>query len=136
MMKVVLDTNVLISATFWIGDSHKIARRGMDRSIDCFISPLTLVEYTRILRRDFDLNDERIQQNTDAILSFVTVTAAAEPINLVTEDPDDNHILEAGRSCRANYIITRDRHLLKFREFEQATIVTPGEFVQMVEKRP
>lgn len=53
MKKAVLDTNVLISATFWPGPSYQITVLAIQQKIQCFTSPEILEEYARILERDF-----------------------------------------------------------------------------------
>ena len=48
-MKVVLDTNVLISATFWEGDSSKIVKKVEDKEIELILSKDILDEFKSVL---------------------------------------------------------------------------------------
>jgi len=45
-MKVVLDTNVLVSATFWKGDSFRIVELTDKKKINCSMSKETIAEYS------------------------------------------------------------------------------------------
>ena len=48
-MRVVLDTNVLISATFWNGDSNRILHKVEHKEIEMVMSQETLAEFVRVL---------------------------------------------------------------------------------------
>lgn len=53
-------------------------------------------------------------------------------INLVTDDPSDNRILECVLAAECDYIITGDKHLLKIKHFYGVSIVTPDGFLKMI----
>ncbi|MDO8428166.1 MAG: putative toxin-antitoxin system toxin component, PIN family [Candidatus Diapherotrites archaeon] len=74
MIKVVLDTNILISATFWKGNPYKVFNLVLERKIQGNITLEILEEYSKVLKRDFQLGEEEIQKRTERILeSFTTV---------------------------------------------------------------
>lgn len=129
MINVVLDTNVLISATFWKGPSNEITIMAAKQKINCFTSIEILEEYARILKRDFKQEDRQIEEKVKGILLFSKIVKPSTRINAVKEDPDDNKILETAIEVKADYIISGDKHLLKIKEFEGIKIVKAKEFL-------
>lgn len=59
-MKVVLDTNVLVSATFWKGNSEKIIDKVENKEVELVISKELIDEYKEVINRD-----ENNGQNTE-----------------------------------------------------------------------
>ena len=51
-MKITVDTNVLISATFWHGASEKIIIKAENKEIDLVLSKKIVSEYTEVLNSD------------------------------------------------------------------------------------
>ncbi|MBU0757386.1 MAG: putative toxin-antitoxin system toxin component, PIN family [Nanoarchaeota archaeon] len=65
-MRVTVDTNVLISATFWKGDSFKIIEMAEKQEIELVLSQEILDEYEEILKRDEMLSkvvDKNLKRN-------------------------------------------------------------------------
>jgi uncharacterized protein len=54
-------------------------------------------------------------------------------LDIVGEDPDDNRVLECAVTGEANYVVTGDRHLLKFGSIEGIPILTTRQFMDIVE---
>ncbi len=54
-------------------------------------------------------------------------------LNVITDDPDDNRVLECAVKGHVDYIVTGDRHLLKLSAYEAIPIVTVREFLDTVE---
>ena len=54
-------------------------------------------------------------------------------LHVITEDPDDNRVLECAAKGNADYIVTGDRHLLKLGSYEAIPIVTVRQFLDAVE---
>ena len=131
-IRVTLDTNVLISGTFWRGYSFKILSLVHKGLIDCYLSNDILKEYYRII-----FSDEIITKNSfykfltlkiilfDAFLVFPN-----EKLNIIIEDPDDNKILECAISSNSHFIITQDKHLLKIKTIKEIKIITPEDFLK------
>ena len=135
MIKITLDTNVLISGTFWTGKSFKIMKLIDEKKIICVLSKKILEEYYKILKSDEII--EKIKKK-DLLISkiaekIITNSLIVEPkikLNIIKEDPDDNKILECAKTGKVDYIITNDNHLLKIKGFEGIKIVKPEEFLK------
>lgn len=133
-MKVTLDTNVLISATFWTGNSFKIIKLIDDKKIQCILSEEIIEEYNRIANSDEII--EKVENKSlivskvvENVISDSLIVIPALKLN-VTEDPDDNKILECAVEGEVDYIISQDNHLLKLKEYKGIKILTPKEFLE------
>jgi len=133
LIKVVLDTNVYISSIFWEGGNpHKIVEKAMDGKISVYISKQIVEELERVLRADFKEPEEAVQRQVNLIIRYARSVEPREKIPIVKEDPEDNKIIECGVCCRAEYIITGDKHLLRLKEFRGIKIVSPKEFIDIL----
>lgn len=51
-------------------------------------------------------------------------------VNIITEDPSDNRILECAQVGRSEYLVTRDKHLLKLKNFGPTKILLAADFLE------
>jgi len=131
-MRVVLDTNVLISATLWDESvSQKLLFELINSGCEIFVSAEILAEYQRVLKRDFGYADKNICLIINKILRFSSLVVRLEKIELVKDDPEDDKIVSCAVSSSSDYIITYDKHLLRLREFKWGRILTPDEFLRL-----
>ena len=138
-MKLVLDTNVLVSGTFWTGDSYKIIKKIDLNEIVLVLSKELIEEYSETINSDeimekAESKDLIINATVKRIFSSAIIVFPQEKLNVVKEDSDDNRILECAVEGKVNYIISQDNHLLKLREFQEIKILTPEEFLKIIEK--
>jgi len=129
--RVVLDTNVLISAIFFGGKPRKILEKAIRGEIRLCISEPMLEELSGVLRRSkFDTSLERVQIILTELTGIADFVNPSEIIRLVLEDPDDNRILECAVEAKASYIITGDFHLLKLSRYRDIEIVNAFTFLE------
>lgn len=128
-MKIVLDTNILISATLWNGSvAQKTLFKLIEDDAKIYISKEIILEYENVLVRDFNYSKEEVNNIVKIILKFTTLTIPKEKIRVVKEDPADDKIIECALEILADYIITYDKHLLKLLTYKNIKIITPEEF--------
>jgi putative PIN family toxin of toxin-antitoxin system len=133
-LRVVFDTNVYVSL-FTSPEStiFPIWGHALKGSYDLFISRAIANEVGRILRDEFFWN------NADITRRIKFLTRVAEPVtpnfipNIIPEDPPDNHIFACAVEAKANLIVTRDLDLLRRKSYEGIGIVTPIDFLHMLE---
>ncbi|MCD4666521.1 putative toxin-antitoxin system toxin component, PIN family [archaeon] len=138
MIKVTPDTNILVSGTFWSGDSFKIMNLIDKKIVQSILSKEIIKEYNKILHSDEII--EKVE-NKDLIISKVIQkvimnSIIVEPkrrINVVKDDPDDDKIIEVAVEGKSDYIVSQDKHLLKIKQFEDIKIITPKEFLEIFE---
>lgn len=127
-MIVTFDTNVLLSATLWDGSvAQKLLFDLIKQNVKIYSSTEILSEYQEILKRDFDFSDEDIAEILEKVLAFVTLVNPTMKIDIVTEDLDDNPIIECALESNSKYIITYDKHLLNLKEYQRIRIIRPEE---------
>ena len=139
-MKITVDTNVLISATFWDGDSQKIIELVEKKKVALILSPVILKEYAEVIQyKDIQ---EKIQKKNlilkHSVLKIAQISLIVEPdqkLSIVKNDPDDNIILECALAGEVDYIISQDKHLLTLKEFSGIKIVDPKEFLGIISQK-
>jgi putative PIN family toxin of toxin-antitoxin system len=131
MLKVVLDTNVLISAILFGGKPRQILEKAIRGEIRLCLSEPILEELKGVLQRSkFDYSPEMIQFILTELTGIADVVNPSEMIDLVLEDPDDNRILECAVEAGANYIITGDIHLLKLSRYRNIGVLNAAAFLE------
>ena len=139
-MKITLDTNVLISATFWHGDSDKIIEKVESKEIELVLSKEIIEEFAKVLKYK-DIQEKiknknlEMKRTVEKIISISKIVEPLEKINIIKEDPDDNKILECAKSGKVDFIVSNDNHLLKLKEFENIKIITPKTFVEIIKRK-
>jgi uncharacterized protein len=126
---VVLDTNSLISASYWFGNSKKIIDYVLDKKIFAYSSNELLSEYRDSIMRDFG---ETIETSKKRTAFFESILQLIQPTQRVftCEDKDDNKVLEVAVCANADFIVSGDKHLLKMNQFEGIKIVTAHQFME------
>ena len=133
--RVVIDTNIYISAIFWNGKPREVIDLGRDGKITIF-TPLDIEnEIAGKLRTTFKLAEEDVNQ---ILLDFSTFTLPIrinKQLIVVQDDPGDNKFIECALECKANYIISGDTHLLNLKEYEGIKIIKSSEFLKVFYKQ-
>ena len=130
-MKLVLDTNVLISGIFFSGPPCEILKAWQNGLVQIALSPEILEEYHRVLGR---LTERFPSINAAPILNVITANAEivqGETLpTQVCEDPDDDKFLACALSANSTVIISGDKHLLKISGYQDITVFRPRDFIE------
>ncbi len=137
-MKVVLDTNVFISA-FLSADSppDRIVRAWRRGDFELITSAPLLYELTTVLARPhiatrLGWTPEERAFTIAALREAATTVLPTKTIDAIPSDPSDNRILEAAVTAQADYIVSGDQDLLNLQEFQGIQIVTPARFLAIL----
>jgi putative PIN family toxin of toxin-antitoxin system len=132
-MRVVLDTNVLLSALAFPGSKpDQVLQRVRRGEVELFLSPFILAELERILRDKFRFTKRQTDERMNVIRRLATLVEPTDRIALVTAKDDDNRILECALAARADYLVTGDKeHLLPLRSLGTTQIVTPAALLEL-----
>lgn len=131
VFKVVVDTNIYISAIFWNGKPRKVIDLGRDGKILIFTSMDIENEITEKLKTKFKLADEEVNQILLDLSTFAMPVEVNKQVLVVHDDPDDNKFVECALECRADYIVSGDRHLLNLKGYEGIQILSASEFLKI-----
>ena len=134
-MRVVLDTNILVSDRIAHGNENRVLRLAAAGRFELYLSKVTLDEFASVMPRKFnwDLQAQVLQ----AITEFRQVATVIDPPSsghALTGHPPDDRILDCVAAAEADFLVTGDRrHLLPLRTFGNARIVTAAEFLEELE---
>lgn len=131
-IKVVLDTNIYISAIMFGGNPNKVLKLARVRQIKVFISAQILLEISEKLHKKFKLSEEDVAKILKGISKITELVQSRIKLDVVKEDSSDNKFLECAVVADSDYIITGDKHLLKLKRFEEVKIVTPADFLKIL----
>jgi len=132
-IKIVFDTNILISSTLWDGSvSQKLLFKLIEQDAVIFSSTEILEEYQEILKRDFNYSNEEVADIMKKVLQFITLVNPCIKVNVIKEDADDNKIIECALEGKADYILSYDKHLLSLKEYQEIKIIRPEEFIGLI----
>ena len=130
-MRVVLDSNILISAINYGGIPRDIYNLGKYKLIDIIISEPILKETSGVLERKFHYSHEITTLISSELMGSSIVVNPTKRIDEIKDDPSDNKFLEAAISGNADYIISGDKHLLNLKKYTSIKIVIPAEFLEI-----
>ncbi len=125
MLRVVLDTNVLVSALVFGGVPRDVYHLAVTEQWLAVTSPALLVELQGVLLTKFRYPLDLVERITS---EYKTLSLLVEPtvtVSAISEDPDDDRVLECAVSGRAEAVISGDRHLLALGSFRGIPILTP-----------
>lgn len=136
-MRVVADTNVMVSAMLWIGTPHTILMAAEDARLTLCVSPALLQELEGVLQRPkFSLRLRELQiRPTELTAGYARIAHVVLPrhvIHLITTDPADNQVLACALTAHAKYIVSGDSDLLRLRSYKRLSILSPSAFVRDV----
>ena len=127
--KIVIDTNNLISALGWGGNSRDLIRKVIDKEYEFIISIDILEELKRVLDYPkFKFSEEQKRKFLEIIFKISTVMDTKLKLD-VCDDEKDNIFLECAIEGKADYIISGDDDLLRLKKFRNVKIVSVKEFL-------
>ncbi len=135
-LKVVLDTNVLISALLFQGKLSKLLLPLKKGSYVLLFSEDTLSELIKVLHYPkFALTEEEIDYLLQfEILPYSKIVEVIFKLDKeICGDKEDQKFLELAISGKADYIVSGDNDLLEIKEFKKIKIISPAEFLKLLE---
>lgn len=136
MKRIVLDTNVLVSALLFKGCLAGFVDLWREGEIVPIISRETFTELQDVLHYPkFALAEDEIQAIVeDEILPFFEVVDVKEVVTGDCRDPYDDQFLSVAVNSGAACIVTGEKDLLDLGKYRGIRIVTPQEFLASLER--
>lgn len=126
-MRIVLDTNILISAYVFPGGSPEtVYRMVLDGAVELVTTRPLLAEFGRILETKFGWDAGRAEEAVRQVGRLSVVVEPDEKLAVIPSDPADDAVLEAAVAGGAEYIVSGDKHILGLASFRSIAILDPA----------
>ncbi len=134
-MRVVLDSNVIVSGFNYSGSEAQVLALVAQRSFDLILSEFLLAEVQRVLLHKLDWSYDRAAVALAELKDRASIIDPPRFVSLIEVEHGDNRILECAVHASADYLVTGDRkHLLPVGELEGVRIVRAPEFLRILER--
>jgi putative PIN family toxin of toxin-antitoxin system len=123
MVRVVVDTNILVSALINHGKPRILVLKLLEEHT-VILSRQMLAELADVLTRDkFAVKTSQVDTFLAILVRKSKIVTPSSRFKVISEDPDDDVVLNTAYTGKAEYIVTGDRHLLALKEFKRTKIV-------------
>lgn len=128
MIRVVLDTNIIVSAVLTKGSPKAIFDLALSRQIAWFVSEPILAEYQMVLAYPrLKISQANIRKTMWAVKKYAQIIDPSFKVEAATDEAD-NRFLECAQSARANFLVTGNlRHYPA--SWKYTKVVSPAEFL-------
>jgi putative PIN family toxin of toxin-antitoxin system len=139
-MRLVLDTNTVISALLWKGvPHHLLVSVRVRRDITLHTSVRLLAELADVLARSklstaVLATAEQPEALFKRYVGLVRIHAPAVVVPVVAADPDDDHVLACALDARADAIVSGDSHLLRLKAYQGVPILGAAAALRLIAK--
>jgi putative PIN family toxin of toxin-antitoxin system len=130
-MRLVLDTNVVVSALLWNGKPRQLLNAAREGRVDLFTSVPLLEELTAVLeRRKFETKIAASEQAIDALVdryAELSKVLKLEPTERIAADPDDDVVIGTALAAKADWIVSGDAHLVDLKAYQGIRILAAAD---------
>jgi putative PIN family toxin of toxin-antitoxin system len=135
MVRVVIDTNVLVSALITDGKPRKLVLELLDKHI-VILSRQMFVELADVISRDkFTLTSSQVDRFVSSLVRMSKMVPDNARFKVLSEDPDDDIVLNTAYSGRVEFIVTGDQHLLALCQFKKTKIVNVTQMQDILKEK-
>jgi len=138
--KIILDTNIIVSAAIAKGYSRKIAKSILFEKelFEICVTQDILKEYERVstynrIQKKYPEFKQNIFEIIAALNDLSIIYLPKKKFQII-KDITDNKFLDLAYEAKADYLITGNRNDFFITQFEQTKIVTPKEFCELYEQ--
>lgn len=138
-MRLVLDTNVALSAA--LGDSapRRLIELAAEGAIELFSSAELLAEFSEVLQRKHILHrfERKRQSAPEALALYEALIETIRPASIAptASDPDDDAVLACALAAGVDAIVSGDRSLRNLKSFHRIPILSPADALAAVTAR-
>ena len=131
-MRVVLDTNILVSGLLWRGAPYRCLLAVQAGLANLVLSPPILEELRAVLVTKFRHAATDADEAIGLILSVAELVEISGEFRVVLDDPDDDKFVETAQAGRADLIVSGDHHLLALGSTAGVPVITAREFLDQL----
>jgi putative PIN family toxin of toxin-antitoxin system len=130
-VRVVADTNILVSALLFGGTSEQVFLAGLRGEIQLLTSLSLLKELEKVLKEKFKLNFHLVREIIEEMRDVAEIVEVSFHIKAISYPDEDNRVLECAVDGKAEFIVTGDtKHILPLKEYGGIKILSPSEFLK------
>ncbi len=132
-LRVVLDTNILVSALLFRGELSRISELWKSGKVIPLVSKETFQELRAVLEYPkFRLTKDEISTIIEEeILPFFEVVEIANQVSGICNDPDDDKFISCAISASADIIVSGDKHLCELRAYKSVRIIKAADLMKI-----
>ena len=140
-MRIVLDTNTVVSGLLWKGVEHSLlAAIGAHASITLYASPKLLAELADVLSRSklaraVAASGLSADESMSRYLHVIRIVTPTDVPLVVLADPDDDHVIARALAAQADLIGPGDSDLLNLKSYQGIPIVDTAEALARIARR-
>lgn len=139
-MRIVIDTNIMLSRFLSpFGAPAYIYDAWRKEIFDLVVSEPILQEYQKVLlykqiQKQHGLEEEAVKRIIFQFRKYAVFVKPQQEINIITDDPDDNKFVATALEGKAEYIISKDKHLLSVKEYQGIYMLGPIAFLEILHR--
>lgn len=138
-MRLVLDTNVVVSAMLWGGSPKLLLQARREKRVELYTSTPLLAELTDILcRRKFEKKTAASMLTVDQLVDRYAELAQVvrpTPTPRIVSDPDDDVVIGTALAANADLLVTGDRPLLLVAKYQGVRTVGVADAMELIAAR-
>ncbi len=139
-MRIVADTNVVLSGLLWKGPPQQLLDAGRHKQLTLVTSLPLLTELAEVIKRDkfaarlrkAQMSAMTLVEDYAVIAHVIETTALPQP---VTRDPDDDQVLACALASKADAIVSGDTDLLTLKSYQGIPIFTAAQAVDNIKDK-
>ena len=136
-MRVVADTNVIVSGLLWHGPSRQLLNAARQGTVELFTSGALLAELEEVLQREKFIKRLAAAQvqPRDLVTGYAALATIVHPAHIapvVLRDPDDDEVIACAVAAAAVSVVSGDRDLLDLKRYQEIEIVRVAEFIPRI----
>lgn len=127
-IRVVLDTNILVSAIVFGGTPKKILNMILGGKLVGVTSVSLMAELSEVVHKKFPFRDTELEYLEEQMKVDFEIVRPRKILKVV-RDIDDNMVLEGAVAGGCDFVVTGDKDLLDLGNYKGIRILTPAEFL-------
>ena len=133
MIRVVVDTNIYVSAILFGGNSEAVLALTRAGVVELFISPAIQKELKCVLRLTFGWTVLQVREALAEVNAVASLVKSSVRLSGILAYDQDHRILECALAAQAQFLVTGDKkHLQPLKTFRGIRIVSPREFLDVL----
>jgi len=130
-VRVVADTNILVSALLFGGTSEQVFLAGLRGEIQLLTSLPLLKEFEKVLKDKFKFSIHLVREIIEEVEEVGEIVEVSSHVKAISYPDEDNRVLECAVDGKADFVVTGDtRHILPLKEYSGIRILSPSEFLR------